>query len=59
MAYINDVELDALLQSIQDNVGTLHICSQEPADYTEASSTYTLGNKSAPTVAEPGNTLRV
>lgn len=55
MAYINDVELDALLQSIQDNVGTLHICTQEPADYIEAAVTYTLGNKVAPTVAEPSD----
>ena len=55
MAYINDVEIVALLQSIQDNVGTLHICSQQPATYTEAAVTYTLGNKVAPTVAEPSD----
>ena len=55
MPYINDIDLDALLQSIQDNVGTLHICSQLPADYTEATATYTLANKSAPTVAEPSD----
>lgn len=55
MAFINDTELDALLQSIQDNVGALHICSQEPTTYTEATSTYTLGNKTSPTVAEPSD----
>ena len=55
MAYINDTELDALLNSIQDNVETLHICSQEPANYTEAATTYTLGNKATPTVAEPSD----
>ena len=55
MPYINDTELDALLNSIQDNVETLHICSQEPVNYTEAATTYTLGNKTAPTVAEPSD----
>lgn len=55
MPYINDTELDALLNSIQSNVGSLHICSQEPVDYTEATSTYTLGNKSSPSVATPTN----
>ena len=53
MPYINDVELDALLNSIQDNVETLHICSALPANYTEAATTYTLGNKTSPTMAEP------
>lgn len=55
MAFINDIEYDALLNSIQDNVGTLHICSQEPLNYTEATVTYTLGNKSAPVVNEPSD----
>lgn len=53
MPYINDVELDALLNSIQDNVETLHICSQEPLNYTEAATTYSLGSKATPTMAEP------
>ena len=55
MPYINDIEFDALLNSIQDNVGTLHICSQEPLNYTEATATYDLGNKPAPTIAEPSD----
>ena len=55
MPYINDVELDALLNSIQDNVETLHICSQQPANYTEAATTYTLGNKATPVMAEPSD----
>jgi hypothetical protein len=53
MPYIPDSALDALLNDVQDDVETLHICSQEPADYTEAATTYTLGNKAAPTMAEP------
>lgn len=55
MPYINDTELDALLNSIQTNVGALHICSQEPLDYTEATVTYTLGNKASPSVATPSD----
>ena len=55
MPYINDTELDALLNSIQDNVGALHICSQEPANYTEAVTTYSLGSKTSPSMAEPSD----
>lgn len=55
MPYIPDSALDALLNDVQDDCETLHICSQEPADYTEATSTYDLGNKAAPTVAEPSD----
>jgi len=55
MPFIPDSALDALLNDVQDDVETLHICSQEPADYTEAASTYTLGNKAAPTMAEPSD----
>ncbi len=51
MAFINDDVLDAALDEIINATSkVLHICSQEPTTYTEASSTYTLGNKSAPTV---------
>ncbi len=55
MPYIPDTALDALLNDVQDDVETLHICSQEPVDYTEAATTYTLGNKAAPTAAEPSD----
>ena len=55
MPYINDTELDAALNSIQDNVGALHICSQEPTTYAEAITTYSLGSKTSPTVAEPSD----
>ena len=53
--YLNDVELDAGLNSIQDNVGALHICSALPATYAEATSTYSLGSKTSPSVAEPSD----
>ena len=53
MPYINDTSLDALLQDIQDNVEELHICSQEPTTYAEATATYSLGQKTALVMNEP------
>lgn len=50
MAFVTDNALDDLLQYIIDNTGALHICSQEPTTYTEATSTYSLGSKTSPTV---------
>ena len=44
MAYLNDDILDAALTEL-DDATHIHICSQEPATYAEATSTYTLGNK--------------
>lgn len=55
MPFLSDNAHDALLNAIQDNVETLYICSTAPTTYTEASSTYALGNKSSPTVGEPTN----
>lgn len=55
MPYINDVDIDVLLASVRNNTETLHICSQEPANYTEAATTYTLGNKTTPTIAVPSD----
>lgn len=53
MAFLNDTIHDTGLQYITDNGGRIDICSQEPANYTEATSTYTLGNKTSPTVGSP------
>jgi len=51
MAFLDDSTLDAALQVIRDaTTPVLHLCSQEPTTYTEAATTYTLGNKSAPTI---------
>jgi len=55
MAYLHDDILDDGLQTLTDNVEELHVCSQEPITYTEAKTTYTLGNKSAPAVGAPEN----
>ncbi len=49
MAFFSDAVLDGALQVFRDaTTPVLHICSQEPTTYTEAATTYTLGNKSAP-----------
>lgn len=55
MPFLPDAALDALLNYVQDSVTVLHICSAEPSTYAEATSTYTLGNKSSPSVAEPSD----
>lgn len=53
MAFLHDDVLDDGLQVLSDSANRLDICSAEPATYAEATTTYTLGNKSAPTVAAP------
>ena len=55
MPYLPDASLDALLNYVQDSVESLYICNAEPTTYTEASSTYKLGTKTSPTVAEPSD----
>lgn len=55
MPFIPDAAFDLLLNYIQDDTEALHICSQEPVDYTEASATYSLGEKTTPSVAEPSD----
>jgi hypothetical protein len=54
MAFIGDDVLDAACNEVATGTA-LHICSQEPATYAEASSTYTLGNKSSPGFTGPAN----
>jgi hypothetical protein len=41
------------LQALTTNSDDLHLCSQAPTNYTEATSTYTLGDKQAITVSSP------
>jgi hypothetical protein len=55
MPYMNDLLLDLPLQQIKDNASRVDICSQEPATYTEATSTYTLGNKTGVTYTGPAD----
>jgi hypothetical protein len=53
MAYLASNVLDKSLEYIQANVNRLDICSTEPTTYTEATSTYSLGNKTSPTISAP------
>lgn len=53
MPYMNDLLLDLPLQKIEDDADRMDICSQEPANYTEATSTYTLGNETTLTYTGP------
>lgn len=50
MSYLTDNALDGGLDYLTTNGNRLDVCSQEPATYTEATSTYTLGNKTAASV---------
>lgn len=49
----NDVYDNGLNEIVNATTPVLHLCSQEPTTHTEATSTYTLGNKAAPTVTGP------
>lgn len=42
--FVPDTTLDAMLDVIADNVDRIDICSTQPTNYTEATSTYSLGN---------------
>ena len=53
MAYINDYVLDLALSNLDTNGSRLDICSQEPATYTAATTTYTLGNKTSLSIGAP------
>jgi len=45
MPFINDEVFDSGLDYADTNGTRIDICSQEPTSYAEATSTYTLGNK--------------
>lgn len=47
MPFLSDDVLDNGPAYVVANGSRLDICSQEPANYTEATSTYTLGNKTS------------
>lgn len=47
MAFIRDTTLDALLNDIKNNASRLDITNAEATTYTEATSTFTLGNKTS------------
>ena len=53
MAYLNDRVLDNGLTVLDTEANRLDICSQEPTTYTQAITTYSLGNKLSPSVGAP------
>lgn len=55
MAFINDYVFDAALSKLDTEANRLDICTQEPTTYTEATSTYTKGNKTSLSVGSPEN----
>lgn len=55
MALIADYVLDAALSKLDTEANRLDICSTEPATYTAATSTNTLGNKTSLSVGAPGD----
>lgn len=58
MAFISDTAFDQSLAWVISNGTRLDLCSQEPTTYAEATSTYTLANKTSITVgsAQAGDT---
>ena len=58
MAFLTDEALDGGLDYLTTNGSRIDICSQEPTTYAEATSTYTLGNKTGASVgaAQAGDT---
>lgn len=44
MAWISDYVLDLALAALDTEANELHICSSEPADYTAATTTASLGD---------------
>ncbi|WP_320176612.1 hypothetical protein [Roseovarius pacificus] len=55
MAFIADNIFDSGLSYAQTKGSRIDVCSQEPTSYAEATSTYTLGNKTGLTVGAPTN----
>lgn len=55
MAFINDRVFDNGLTVLDTEANRLDICSQEPVSYAEATSTYTLGNKTSLSVGAPAD----
>jgi len=53
MAYLNPRIYDNGLTVLSSEANALHICTTEPTTYTEAVTTYTIGNKASPIIAAP------
>lgn len=55
MARLDNRVFDNGLSVLSDEADELHICSDEPATYAEATSTFSLGEKANPTIANPSD----
>lgn len=53
MASLQSYYQDLALQGVATDSTRLDICSTEPTTYAQATSTYTLGNKTSPSVGAP------
>lgn len=53
MSYLNDRVLDNGLTVLDTEANRLDICHTEPTTYTQATSTYTLGNKTSLSIGAP------
>lgn len=55
MAFISDSALDAGLSYISNNAVAIHICSQEPSTYAQATATYSVGVETGIAFSGPAN----
>lgn len=55
MALLDNTVFDSGLSVLDTLADILYICSAPPTTYAEASVTYALGNKAAPTVSAPAD----
>lgn len=55
MAFLNDRVFDNGLTVLDTEANEIHVTSVEAADYTEATSTYTLGNSASLSIAAPAD----
>lgn len=53
MAYLNDRVLDNGLNTLTNEGTRLDLCHTEPTTYTQATSTYTVGNKTGISIGAP------
>jgi hypothetical protein len=55
MGLLGDLVLDSGLDFLDTDGDRLDICSEEPTDYTGATTTHTLGNKAPPAISAPAD----
>lgn len=55
MAFLNDRVFDNGLTVLDTEANAIHVTSAEATDYTEATSTYTLGNSTSLSIGAPAD----